>query len=116
MKKRNLNKYFKKWGDMMREEYPLSYEEFEEKVLELLFEYHSDEFIEVLKERLAVLEKEDPNYMLGLYKNSCFIYDSPHIYGESCKRSFEKNFLRGTPVRLLREMLGLGMIPWNDLH
>ena len=77
---------------MMREEYPLSYEEFEEKVLELLFEYHSDEFIEVLKERLAVLEKEDPNYMLGLYKNSCFIYDSPHIYGESCKRSFEKNF------------------------
>lgn len=100
----------------MSEKYPLSYEEFEEKVLELLFEYHSDEFIEVLKERLAVLEKEDPNYMLGLYKNSCFIYDSPHIYGESCKRSFEKDFLRGTPVHLLEELLGLGMIPWDDMH
>lgn len=96
--------------------YPLSYEEFKEKVLKLLFEYHSDEFIEVLKERLAVLEKEDPNYMEGLYKNSCFIYDSPHIYGESCKGAFEKNFLRSTPVHLLRESLGLGMIPWDDLH
>lgn len=100
----------------MSNEYPLSYEEFEEKVLELLFEYYSDEFIEVLKERLAVLEKEDPNYMLGLYNHSYFIYDSPHIYGGSNKRAFEKDFLRGTPVRLLKESLGLGMIPWDDMH
>ncbi|MBQ2962610.1 hypothetical protein [Methanobrevibacter sp.] len=101
---------------MLKEnDYPLTYEEFKEKVLELLFEYHSYEFIKTLKKRLAVLEKEDPNYMLGLYKECCFIYDSPHIYGDNCKRAFERNLLRNTPVRLLEESLGLGMIPWEDL-
>ncbi len=104
------------FANKISKEYPMTYEEFEEKVLELLFEYHSDEFIEVLKGRLAVLEKENPNYMLGLYHECCFIYDSPHIYGDSCKNAFEKELLRSTPVRLLREMLGLGMIPWDDLH
>ncbi len=96
-------------------EYPMSYEEFEKQIFELLFEYHSDEFIEKLKERLSVLEKQDPTYMLGLYNETCFVYDSPHIYGDSAKRAFEKNFLRSTPVRLLRESLGLGMIPWDDM-
>lgn len=92
--------------------YPLTLEEFEEIVLELLFKYYSNDFIEILKKRLAILEKENPNYMLGLYEHTCFIYDSPHIYGESCKRAFDGD----AAGHLLREDLGLGMIPWDDLH
>ena len=36
-----------------KKDYPMTYKDFEENVLELLFEYYSDEFIEVLKKRLA---------------------------------------------------------------
>lgn len=96
--------------------YPLSYEEFEEQVLELLFEDYGDEFIETLKKRLDILKNKNPDYMLGLYNLTCFIYDSPHIYGDSCKNAFEKDLLRSAPVHELREMIGLGMIPWDDLQ
>lgn len=101
---------------MEDEKYPLTFEEFRELVLELLFEGYSDEFIETLKERLDILEKKEPDYMLGLYHHSCFIYDSPHIYGGSSKKEFEKGYLRSGAVHLLRESLGLGMIPWDDLQ
>jgi hypothetical protein len=100
---------------LKEEDYPMNYQEFRETVLELLFEYYSDEFIEKLKERLDVLEKRDGDFMMGLYKHSCFIYDNPQIYGDTCKREFEKGFLRSGAVHLLRESLGLGMIPWDDL-
>ena len=100
----------------MANEYPLSFEEFEEQVLELLFEYHSEEFIETLKKRLEDLKKRNPDYMQGLYNLSCFIYDNPHIYGESYKKAFDKKYLRSRAVHELREMVGLGMIPWDDLQ
>lgn len=93
----------------------MTYEEFEEAVMELLFKYYSDDFIEILKKRLSILKKKDPNYMLRLYKHTCFVYDNPHIYGETCKRAFD-NLLGSTAVDPLREDLGLGMIPWYDLH
>lgn len=88
-------------------EYPMTFEEFEEKVLELFFEYYSEEFVEKLKKQLEELEKEDPNYMKGLYEATCWRYDSPHLYGKNCKKVFEKEYLRHYPVYDLRTDVGL---------
>lgn len=96
----------------------MTFEEFEEKVLELFFEYYSDEFVEKLKRQLEEIEKENPNYMKGLYKATCWRYDSPHLYGKSCKRAFEKDYLRHYPVYSIRTDVGLedGFRGWYDVR
>ena len=93
--------------DEENKEYPMTFEEFKENVLYLFFEYYSDAFVKILKKRLEDYEKEDPNFMKALYDNACWEYDSPHIYGDSSKRVFEKEMLRNYPVYDLRVIVGL---------
>ena len=88
-------------------EYPMTFEEFKDKVLELFFEHYSDAFVEMLKKRLEEYEKEHPNFMKAIYDHTCWTYDSPHIYGDSCKLAFEKELLRNYPVYDLRVIVGL---------
>ena len=101
------NEEIKEENDNETKGYPMTYEEFEKTVLELFFEYYSDEFVEILKKRLEEYEKEHPNFMKAIYDHTCWTYDSPHIYGDSCKLAFEKELLRNYPVYDLRVIVGL---------
>ena len=52
-----------------------------------------------------LLEKE-PEFIEGLYAETCFRYDSPHIYGETCKKVFGDYLLDSIPVNTLNLLLG----------
>ena len=92
---------------MLNEEnYPMTYEEYEKRVVELLLEDYEGESLEIVKARLEVELSEDPNFIHMLYGQDCFTYDHPEIYGETCKRTFEDSFLRQTPVANLRMIVG----------
>ncbi len=86
--------------------YPMTYKEYEKRVVELLLEDYEGESLEIIKSRLEVELSEDPNFIHMLYGHDCFCYDHPEIYGETCKRTFEDSFLRQTPVANLRMIVG----------
>ena len=56
--------------------------------------------------RVEVELSNEPNFIQTIYGQSCFIYESPHIYSETCKKAFEDSFLRQTPVAQLRLLIG----------
>ena len=87
-------------------DYPMTYKEYEKRVIELFLEMYEGENLKLMKKRVDDELREEPNFIEGLYGDSCFIYDSPHIYGETSKRAFEDNFLRQTPVANLRMLIG----------
>ena len=78
--------------------YPMTYKEYEKRVIELLLEDCDERF------REAELKKE-PNFIQMSYGYDCFDYDHPEIYGEVSKKTFEDEFLRQTPVANLRKIL-----------
>lgn len=87
------------------EDYPMTYKEYEKRVVELFLEAYEGE---ILQHMIGVVEDElsnNPNYINGFYGHDCFTYDHPEIYGETCKKCFEDNFLRQTPVANLRMLL-----------
>lgn len=88
------------------DDYPMSYKEFEKRVVELFLQDYEGEALEIVTERVDEVLSEEPNFIQTLYGESCFIYDSPHIYGETCKKTFEDSFLRQTPVANLRLLIG----------
>ena len=83
------------------ENYPMTYKEYEKRVVELFLECYEGETLELMRQRVEEELKEDPNYIHGFYGHDCFTYDHPEIYGENCKKTFEDNFLRQTPVDAL---------------
>ena len=88
------------------EDYPMTYKEYEKRVVELFLECYEGETLELMRQRVEEELKEDPNYIHGFYGHDCFTYDHPEIYGENCKKTFEDNFLRQTPVANLRLLIG----------
>ena len=88
------------------ENYPMTYKEYEKRVVELFLECYEGETLELMKQRVEEELKDDPNYIHGFYGHDCFTYDHPEIYGENCKKTFEDNFLRQTPVANLRLLIG----------
>lgn len=86
--------------------YPMTYEEYEQRVRELFLENYEGESLELMTQRIDDLLSEEPNFIEQLYGYDCFTYDSPHIYGETCKKAFEDDFLRQTPVAQLRMVIG----------
>lgn len=86
--------------------YPLTYEEYEDKVIELFLEDYSDDKLEEMTKRIDDLLGEENHFIKQLYGYDCFTYDSPHIYGETCKKAFDDDFLRQTPVAQLRMLIG----------
>ena len=86
-------------------DYPMSYKEFEKRVVELFLEDYSDDSLEEMRERIDDEVKGDNNFIGMLYGQSCFIYDNPELYGDSCKDCFKDKFLKQTPVSQLRMYL-----------
>ncbi len=86
--------------------YPMTYKEYEKRVIELFLQDYEGDVLELMKQRVDDILSEEPNFIQSLYGQDCFTYDSPHIYGETCKKTFEDNFLRQTPVAQLRMIIG----------
>ena len=73
----------KKWwsdGTMKEKKYPMTYKEYEKRVIELFLETGNystkEEKLEFLNEELL---KNDPDFIKNLYKDDCFYYD--HLKG-----------------------------------
>ena len=92
----------------MAEKYPLTYEEYEKRVIELFLAAYPDELQETMTDRLDKLLEEDPKFIDGLYGESCFRYDRQDLYGETCKKIFEDYLLESIPVNTLHMVLGGG--------
>ena len=90
----------------MTKEYPMTYKEFEKKVIELYLDGISEDHKEMIKERIDNLLENDPTFLSGLYGDTCFRYDRPDIYGENCKRAFDDYLLNSIPVNTLDMFLG----------
>ena len=88
------------------EDYPMTYKEYEKRVIELFLEDYEGEALELMRHRVEEELKEDSNYIHGFYGHDCFNYDHPEIYGENCKKTFEDYHLRQTPVANLRLLIG----------
>ena len=86
--------------------YPMTYKEYEQKVIDLFLEDYSDERMGEMIKRVDDLLSEEPNFIQTLYGYDCFTYESPQIYGENCKKVFEDKFLKQTPVAQLRLLIG----------
>ena len=57
-------------------------------------------------DRLNELLENEPDFIKGLYSETCFRYDSQNIYGDTCKKVFEDHLLEAMPVNTLNMMLG----------
>ena len=90
----------------MSKKYPMTYEEYEKRVIELFLQRYPDELQEIMVDRLDNFLKEDPYFIKGLYNDTCFNYDHPEIYSETCKKSFEDYLLESIPVNTLEMLLG----------
>lgn len=88
------------------ENYPMTYKEYEKRVIELFLESYEGETLELMKKRVEDVLSEEPNFIQMLYGQDCFTYESPDIFGETAKKAFEDSFLRQTPVSQLRMLIG----------
>ena len=92
--------------DIMVEKYPMTYEEYEKRVTELFLELYPKDKREVGLERLNSLLEAEPEFIEGLYADTCFRYDHPELYSETCKKVFEDYLLESIPVNTLNMLLG----------
>ena len=92
--------------ELNENDYPMNYKEYEKRIMELLLETYPQEKREMLIDRLDKLLEEDPDFIKGLYGESCFRYDHPEIYGENCKKVFGDYLLESIPIRNLKLLLG----------
>ena len=85
--------------------YPMTYNQFEERVVELFLANYEGEELEHMKKVIEEELSESPNYMESLYGETCFVYDNPQLYGETCKKAFEDYHLKSRAVHNLRWLL-----------
>ena len=85
--------------------YPMEYKEYEERVITLLLEPYDENKTEIMKGRVNKLLKDDPNFIKGLYEDTCFRYDRADLYGD-CKDIFEDYHLQSIPVNTLDMLIG----------
>ena len=52
------------------------------------------------------LLEAEPEFIEALYGDTCFRYDHPEIYSETCKTVFEDIKLNSIPVHTLNLLLG----------
>lgn len=90
----------------MAKKYPLTYEEYYDKVTSLFIEKYPLDKQEIIVTRLDEFLKDDPYFIKGLYNDTCFDYDHPEIYGDVAKNSFEDEYLEASSVRTLHMLLG----------
>jgi hypothetical protein len=90
----------------MSKKYPMTYEEYEKRVIELFLDLYPKDKQEIAMERINDLLKEEPEFIEALYGDTCFRYDHPEIYSETCKKVFEDYLLNSIPVHTLNLLLG----------
>ncbi len=88
------------------EDYPMTCEEYEKRVIELFLDLYPKDKQDVAMERINDLLKEEPEFIEALYGDTCFRYDHPEIYSETCKTAFEDYKLNSIPVHNLNLLLG----------
>ncbi len=86
--------------------YPMTYEEYEKRVIFLFLKLYPEDKQEMMVDRLNKLLEDDPKFIDGLYGESCFRYDRQDLYGETCKKVFEDQLLESIPVNTLHMVLG----------
>ena len=86
--------------------YPMTYEEYKKRVIELFLERFDEKDHEKALERVNELLEKEPNFIRGSYGQSCFRYTHPEIYGENCKRAFEDDKIDSIAVNTLDMFLG----------
>ena len=86
--------------------YPMTYKEFEKRVIELFLERFDEKDQEKALERVNELLEAEPNFLRGSYGQSCFYYDHPEKYGDVVKKEFEDEKLNSIPVNTLDMFLG----------
>ena len=90
----------------MAKKYPLTYEEYEKKVTELLLNNYKDEELETIITKLDEFLKVNPDFIKGLYNNDCFSYDHPEIFGDNTKKiTFSESHIISTAVHNLKMIL-----------
>ena len=89
-----------------KKEYPMTYEEYEKRVIELFIELYPKNKQEEGMERLNGLLEAEPEFIEGLYEGTCFRYDNPQIYSDTCKQVFDDYLLEAIPVHNLNLLLG----------
>ena len=94
------------FANKISKKYPMTYEEYEKRVIELFLERFDEKDREKALKRVKELLEADPNFISGLYGDTCFRYDRPDIYGENCKRAFDDYLLNSIPVNTLDMFLG----------
>ena len=94
------------FANKISKKYPMTYEEYEKRVIELFLERFDEKDREKALKRVKELLEADPDFIRGSYGQSCFLYDRPDIFGENCKRAFEDNRLNSIPVNTLDMFLG----------
>lgn len=82
------------------EDYPMTYEEYEKRVIELFLDLYPKDKQDVAMERINDLLKEEPEFIEALYGDTCFRYDHPEIYSETCKKVFEDYLLNSNQSEL----------------
>ncbi len=74
--------------------YPMTYEEFEKRIVELLLENYDGDVFEEMKIKVDEELSNDVPYTESFYGDACFTYDHPELYGENCKKEFEDFYLQ----------------------
>lgn len=85
--------------------YPMTYKEFEKRVVELLLEDVDEENLESVKSKIDEELSDTPTILEQEYGFECFRYDHPEIFGEDTKKRFEDRYLKQTPVSTLRKVI-----------
>ena len=82
----------------MAKKYPMTYEEFKEKVMELLFEGMNPVEKKETEEQLTELLEFDPDFIKNLYSSTCGAYDRDE---ENPDTYFEDALLLSRPVQTI---------------
>ena len=88
----------------MTKKYPLTYEEYEKRVIEIFLEEYPNEHQETMMNRItALLEDEDSYFIRFLYNQDCKYYDGNASNAETI---FNDGALKSRPVYNLELWIG----------
>ena len=88
---------------IMAKKYPLTYEEYEKRVIELFIESYPIEYQEIIMDRVNNLLNEDPYFIKFLYNQDCKYYDGN---ASNAKMIFKDGALKSRPVYNLELLIG----------
>ena len=87
----------------MAKEYPMTFDEYEKRVVELFIESYPVEHQEEILDRIENLLEEDPYFIKFLYHQDCKYYDGD---ASNSKGIFNDGALKSRPVHNLELLIG----------